>query len=93
VTRAKADALEERPGTIGDLAATPAGGWRFTRVGLDGAALGLLAGDVIREVNGYPLGSEVELAVAWAALRGASDFDVKIRRDGAARTHHVQILR
>lgn len=92
VTRGKADALADKPGTVGDLDATKAGGWKVERVGPDGAALGLALGDVIREVNGYPLGNDVELAVAWAALHDEDVFHVKIRRDGVVRTHRVDIV-
>ncbi len=91
VTSAKADAMEDNPSRLASASMTKAGGWKLSRVGADGSALGLRVGDVIREVNGYALGSDVELAIAYAALHDKKDFDVKIRRDGAVVSHHVQI--
>ena len=68
-------------------------GWELKRVKKgDAQYLGMLNGDVIKTVNGYSLGSNTELAVAYAALKNAKKFTVKFKRDGKTKTHTYKIV-
>lgn len=57
----------------------------------DAFHLGMRNGDVITQVNGYELDTQLKLLAALAALDDEDDFRVKFKRDGTKLTHRYHV--
>ncbi len=61
-------------------------GWRLTRLAQDSplAALGLVQGDILRGINGFPVGDLSRLLEVAGRLETASRIELELERGGAA---------
>lgn len=86
------DKYENNPGKLCDVH-EKGKGWELKRVKKgDCQHLGMLNGDVLKEVNGYGLANEAALAFAYAALKNKKKFDLKFKRDGKTKTFHYKVV-
>lgn len=90
------------PGRLDDL------GWSARHEGPDGKPdgmriggvqcgsdlwdVGIRPGDVLHAVNGRPIHGIPQALLAYTALRGQSEFDVEITRDGRRKTLHYVLV-
>lgn len=55
-------------------------------------ALELKNGDLVKSINGYPMGSMEKMLEAFTKLRRATTFTLEIERKGVSLTHTVEIV-
>lgn len=92
VTRALVDRWVGDPNQLGVVRESGAG-WAVQGVRQRAAFhLGMRNSDIVLEVNGHKLDTQVQLLAAWLDLKNDTSFDVVFLRDGDRLVYHYDIV-